>query len=343
MPNRPRNFNPNFIYLIKHNIYRKSEPFALDNVVTLNNTEVDFESQLPKILEKQFVAIVIYMESPSLCLNYLRNYLQLSQTYLFVIVFNDHATEDATFRWSASELGAHMVTNSFTAAASALSICMYRKQGTYSCPFCEMTRFDEVELREHVSLFHESHKQNLCCTCPICKKMTRNFFRHIFHDHGDGVVEERTGLYSICIVQRPSDKSFLMVQERGSAGFWVPGGGLNPGESYVKGAFRETLEEAGVFIDIKGILQFESASRGHWKRVVFYAEPKDENQIPKTMPDFESNGACWVKYDQLKYIKLRNMSEPMKFFRFVLDGGHINPLEIPQSETRFYNKDPPLM
>ena len=108
------------------------------------------------------------------------------------------------------------------------------------------------------------------------------------------------------------------------------------------GAFRETLEEAGVFIDVKGVLQFESASHGKWKRVVFYAEPKDENQIPKTLPDFESNGACWVKYEQLKSIKLRCAAEPMQFFKFILDGGQPGPLEVPPSETRFYNQEPSL-
>ena len=244
MTDQPNYFNPNFIYLVKHNIYRKSEPFAPDNVVALNNTESDFESQLPNILEKHYIAIIIYLESHSLCLNYLRNFLQLSQTYLFVIVFNSQATEDPVFRWNASELGAHMITNCFSAACSALSICMYRKHGTYPCPYCEMNKFDEVELREHVSLFHESYPQSLCCTCPICKKMTRNFFSHIFHEHGDGVLEERTGFFSICIVQRQSDKAFLMVQERGSSGFWVPGGGLNAGESYMKG------KSSDVFFDL---------------------------------------------------------------------------------------------
>ena len=235
MSEGPSYFTPSFIYLIRYNVYKKSDPFAPDNITVLNNSVLEFEAQLPSILERKYVAIVINLENPQACLNYLRNHLQLSQTYLLIIVFNSQATEEPMFRWNAAELGAHMVTNCFSSMCSALTICMYRKQGPYSCPYCEAMSFEEHELREHVSLFHESFQQCLCCTCPICKKTSRNFFSHIFHEHGDGSTEERTGWFSICIVQRRSDKAFLMVQERGGAGFWVPGGGINPGESFLKG------------------------------------------------------------------------------------------------------------
>jgi len=338
----PTHLSPNFIYLVKHDFSKKTDPLSMDNLVSLSNSVIEFESQLPRILEMYYVAIVVYLESPQACLNYLRNHLQFSQTYLFIVVFHAQATEDASFRWNACSLSANMVTNNVSSLKSAISSAIYSKQGSYQCPYCEMNRFEESELREHVSLYHESYPQYLCCTCPICLRISRNFYTHIFHEHGEGTPEERTGCFSICIVQRQSDKAFLMVQERGSTGFWVPGGGLNPGETFVEGALRETLEEAGVFIDVKGIIQFENASHGKWKRVVFYAEPKDENQLPKTIPDYESNGACWVKYDQLKNIKLRSASEPIRFFKFILDGGRPGPLEVPTSENKFYNQHPPL-
>ena len=46
-----------------------------------------------------------------------------------------------------------------------------------------------------------------------------------------------------------------MVQEFASQGFWLPAGGLDPGEGLVQCAVRECLEEAGVRVKIKGLLQ----------------------------------------------------------------------------------------
>ena len=46
-----------------------------------------------------------------------------------------------------------------------------------------------------------------------------------------------------------------MVHEGGKQGFWLPGGGLNHGESLRQCAERECLEEAGVQIELQGVLQ----------------------------------------------------------------------------------------
>lgn len=71
------------------------------------------------------------------------------------------------------------------------------------------------------------------------------------------------------------------------------------GETYATAAQRETMEEAGVDIELKGILQIEhSPSKtgrhaGYYvrQRVIYYAEPADPlNCIPKSIPDFESAG-----------------------------------------------------
>ena len=54
---------------------------------------------------------------------------------------------------------------------------------------------------------------------------------------------------------RKRDNRFLMVQEFASQGFWLPAGGLDEGESLRQCAARECLEEAGVCVEIKGLLQ----------------------------------------------------------------------------------------
>jgi hypothetical protein len=40
-------------------------------------------------------------------------------------------------------------------------------------------------------------------------------------------------------------------------GFWLPGGAVDPGEVFTAAAKRECMEEAGVEIDLKGVLAIE--------------------------------------------------------------------------------------
>jgi 8-oxo-dGTP pyrophosphatase MutT (NUDIX family) len=42
----------------------------------------------------------------------------------------------------------------------------------------------------------------------------------------------------------------------------------------MEGAIRECEEEAGVLIEIKGIIDYMENGGGKWKRVTYYAEPK---------------------------------------------------------------------
>jgi hypothetical protein len=50
-------------------------------------------------------------------------------------------------------------------------------------------------------------------------------------------------------------------------------------------------------------------------RVIFYAEPRDLSQLPKSIPDFESAGACWCSLEQIEGgLKLRG-SEPRQWCR----------------------------
>ena len=54
---------------------------------------------------------------------------------------------------------------------------------------------------------------------------------------------------------RKRDNKFLMVQEFARQGYWLPGGGLDAGETLVGCAAREGREEAGLAVDVKGLLQ----------------------------------------------------------------------------------------
>jgi hypothetical protein len=41
---------------------------------------------------------------------------------------------------------------------------------------------------------------------------------------------------------------------------------------------------------------------------------------PKTLPDFESAGACWVDVNELQQLPLRSASEPCKWFEALASG-----------------------
>lgn len=62
-------------------------------------------------------------------------------------------------------------------------------------------------------------------------------------------------------------------------------------------------------------------------RVIFLGHPEPEDQVEKTVPDYESVGACWLSYDELKGVRLRG-SEPLVFFKHVLAGKHVSPMSV---------------
>ena len=179
---------------------------------------------------------------------------------------------------------------------------------------------------------------------------------------------------------------------------WLPGGRVDPGETTESAALRETEEEAGVKIELKGILKieyrafrFEDDTYRHTPeddynrmRVIYYGEPvpvseydvdenknendefqdefdlddaemdeqkKDENEISveiaidknvadedgkllaKSIPDYESMGACWINVDEIEKVKMRGW-EPGRWIPYVTSGGKIYPLELLECEQR---------
>lgn len=99
-------------------------------------------------------------------------------------------------------------------------------------------------------------------------------------------------------------------------------------------AIRETEEEAGVKVKLDGILSLQYVPLDGYVRfrVIFKASPVDEeNCKAKTMPDFESAGAAWVRVDDLDTLVLRG-PEP-KFWTEYLKkpDATIAPLSLLQS------------
>jgi ADP-ribose pyrophosphatase YjhB (NUDIX family) len=164
---------------------------------------------------------------------------------------------------------------------------------TYTCPYCNRSTLSFSQLYVHVPLYH-TNEGGLAVKCQICQRPTRNYAVHIHEEHDQEHREKpgATPLYAFALVvcQRKSDSRFLVVQESGSMGFWLPGGRVEVGEQLDKAAERETLEEAGVKIRLTGVLKIEFTPRSDINRlrVIYFAEPFDENNCEaKTIPDYE--------------------------------------------------------
>ena len=138
------------------------------------------------------------------------------------------------------------------------------------------------------------------------------------------------------VVCRNHEGKWLAIREIKNRGWWLPGGLVDPPETYFEAAVREAKEEAGVDVELKGILRIEySVRRGsNYQRMVavFYAEPKYMDQEPKSVPDNESEEAKWVTIQEL--LALRNIepgwrgNELYVWAKYIEDGGTIYPLSL---------------
>jgi len=143
-------------------------------------------------------------------------------------------------------------------------------------------------------------------------------------------------LYAFALVVCHNKKfnTFLLVQEFANSGFWLPGGRIDSGESPAQAAIRETKEEAGIDIELTGLIKVEyhpkkdrSGRQYVRMRFIFYAEPLDCDQPPKSIPDYESAGATWCHADQVAGLPLRG-SEPVTYFKYVAAGKPIYPMDM---------------
>ena len=133
---------------------------------------------------------------------------------------------------------------------------------------------------------------------------------------------------------------YLCVNESRNRGWWIPGGAVDAGQSFSDAATRECIEEAGVEVDLKGVLKIDYSVQGASEsrmRVIFYAEPKSVEAAAafKTVPDEESLEGRWFSPQELVSLcrdkttadKLRGR-EMLHWASYIEKGGQIFPLSV---------------
>ena len=257
----------------------------------------------------------------------------------FVIIYSHTASDSAPTRQSCFDQGANMVSKCLKSISHVLEQIYFQisSKGELVCPICSLPSLSEDALWHHLPLYHV-YERNIVPKCPLCGvKCKPNLMVHYHNSHGPCGrkehpldVRDETLLYafSLVVVHRKKDNKFLVVQEFANSGFWLPGGGVDLGENLFEAAKRETLEEAGINIKITGVLTIQYSSTTYVRlRAIFYAEPVDENQSPKSIPDYESAGASYISFEELQHVLLRG-SEPEIWFKYVLQGKPIFPISV---------------
>ena len=264
----------------------------------------------------------------------------------FVCLLDTRLAESPRERLALADVGVNMVSSSVDQSAECVvQVLSYlltrqRPQALLACPECGLGRLGEDDLWKHFPLYHVINP-NMSGKCPMCLKHQKNIAVHL-HDHhgppkrGEAVADSLIPAiqfdgFAFSIVRR-SDHKFLVVQEFLGQGYWYPAGRVDRHETFQEAAIREAKEEAGVDIELTGILaihHFPTYRHNMGPRMevcmYFVARMLDESQELKTIPDYESAGACWVTVDELSLLRLRN-SDILPHIRQVESGKPILPL-----------------
>lgn len=113
-------------------------------------------------------------------------------------------------------------------------------------------------------------------------------------------------LVLVVLVVVPHEGKYLLVEERDGT-FYLPAGRVEPGENLLAAAVRETAEEAGIVVGLRGILGFDHADSGTSAkmRFAFVGYPAVVGE-PKRVSDDHSRGAGWFTKAEVRRLPLRH-------------------------------------
>lgn len=73
----------------------------------------------------------------------------------------------------------------------------------------------------------------------------------------------------------------MCINENDDKGWYIPAGKVESGETFEEAAHRECIEESGIEVDLKGIINIKHGLDKEKDRAVmfvtFYAEPKQKD------------------------------------------------------------------
>jgi 8-oxo-dGTP pyrophosphatase MutT (NUDIX family) len=148
-----------------------------------------------------------------------------------------------------------------------------------------------------------------------------------------------TWFFAVAVVRL--GRRFLLVEERKHGGGWyLPAGRVEPGESLLEAAQRETLEEAGIRIRLTGVLRVEHSvfPDGNARvRAIFVGHPLDDTP-PKAQPDEHTLRAAFVTLDEVRALELRG-TEVYDLLAAVDAGAPSYPLDVLSREGFRWSRD----
>ena len=137
----------------------------------------------------------------------------------------------------------------------------------------------------------------------------------------------------VVVVVRKDDKFLLVHESKHGQKWYFPAGRIEPREDFISAARRETLEEAGIPIEIEGILHIQHTpilDGSARVRFILIARPIDETP-PKSIADEESLEAKWLTLNEMRELQLRGI-EVFNLCHAVENGAIIYPLDLISSE-----------
>ena len=137
-----------------------------------------------------------------------------------------------------------------------------------------------------------------------------------------------TTFYFVLVVVRYQHRFLLIQEPKYGQNWYFPHGKVDPGETLMAAAVRETLEEGGIPIALDGILRIEHTpfkDKARF-RVIFLAHPLDDTP-PKSIADCESLRAGWFCREEMTKLPLR-AQEVCEICDYLASGGPIYPLRL---------------
>ena len=134
--------------------------------------------------------------------------------------------------------------------------------------------------------------------------------------------------FFVLAVVRKGDR-FLLVHERKHDQLWyLPAGRVEQAEELIAATERETLEEAGVPVQVDGLIRMEHKPTLTCSRVRLFlsCKPSDDTP-PKSSPDKHSLKAGWFTIEEIKKLPLRG-KDVLEVCSFLDRGGYIAPLSV---------------